>query len=747
MANRKRSRGTSMQARPTRQRSLWKSTVVLAVPLVTGTAVVTVAISELTPAPANASTKPGLLSGVLPTSLPTLLPSPKPTQSSGSGSGSGGLLPSLPNVLPSLLPSSHSSPAPSSQSSPAPAPSRSGSSGHKGSARKHSGAAPKRSAPAPAPVSMPWGTVTTPGALPQTHNAVGYVLPVPESLVSAKPALIGEGSPAPRQAQPAGPVTLAVPPGTPVNAVTAGTFKVIGSTVVLTGADGATYTYKNVTGAVRSGAVRSGAARSGQSRAAAGTKLGTAGPGGLTFSISVPDVKGPVDADEAMQAWASGLTINVRSLPSTIAPAVAPVRGQVLAVTDSGAQGLSGALSKSLAGPLVAVHTAAFDGATAVLSSAGHSATGHGSAAHALRSASPLARRIAAPGASKLVIVTLSNGTPTEAAALAALLPAGHQMLWVAPPGTTGKQAAAYQAIAAAHPAFRFETLPPALAPSSGKGGPAWAPAGQQAAGTLTAGYATTAYRLYTISSEADTTLNWAELQLGKPYKWGAAGPDSFDCSGLVMDALTQAGLTVPHNANAQWQQTRTHLVPETQLKPGDLVFFTGSDGTPASPGHVGIYAGNGQVLDAPHTGAPVRFDPLSGINGYVGATDPYSAAGAPGSGALAAAQFAGLGVPSALSQYQAFARQLSGATWGPSQFPFLYLLWQRESGWNPAALNPLSGAFGIPQSLPAGKMSAAGLDWATDPYTQIIWGIGYISSAYGNPQAAWAHEVAFGWY
>jgi hypothetical protein len=43
--------------------------------------------------------------------------------------------------------------------------------------------------------------------------------------------------------------------------------------------------------------------------------------------------------------------------------------------------------------------------------------------------------------------------------------------------------------------------------------------------------------------------------------------------------------------------------------------------------------------------------------------------------------------------------------------------------------------------------MSAAGMDWASDPYTQIIWGIGYIQSAYGDPQAAWAHELAFGWY
>ncbi|HLM87610.1 MAG TPA: hypothetical protein VK284_01080 [Streptosporangiaceae bacterium] len=58
-----------------------------------------------------------------------------------------------------------------------------------------------------------------------------------------------------------------------------------------------------------------------------------------------------------------------------------------------------------------------------------------------------------------------------------------------------------------------------------------------------------------------------------------------------------------------------------------------------------------------------------------------------------------------------------------------------------------MSGAFGIPQALPALKMASAGLDWATDPYTQIIWGIGYIQATYGTPQAAWAHELAYGWY
>jgi hypothetical protein len=251
--------------------------------------------------------------------------------------------------------------------------------------------------------------------------------------------------------------------------------------------------------------------------------------------------------------------------------------------------------------------------------------------------------------------------------------------------------------------------------------------------------------------------VSWAEEQLGKPYRWGAAGPDTFDCSGLTMDALAQAGIAVTHNASTQWLQTRADRVAEDKLTPGDLVFYAGSDGSLAAPGHVGIYVGNGEIIDAPYTGAKVRFDALTSISRYAGATDPYAAApsaesaapvlssgnpfsGNPFSGNLPAS-------PAALNQYQSFAKALANETWGPGQFPYLELLWTRESGWDPAAINPASGAFGIPQSLPAVKMASAGLDWATNPDTQIIWGIGYIHATYGTPHAAWAHELAHNWY
>jgi hypothetical protein len=80
-------------------------------------------------------------------------------------------------------------------------------------------------------------------------------------------------------------------------------------------------------------------------------------------------------------------------------------------------------------------------------------------------------------------------------------------------------------------------------------------------------------------------------------------------------------------------------------------------------------------------------------------------------------------------------------------QFSCLSALWSQESSWNVYAENPTSGAYGIPQALPAAKMASAGADWHSDAATQIGWGLGYIRAAYGSPCAAWAHEEAAGWY
>ncbi|MDO9399013.1 MAG: transglycosylase, partial [Herbiconiux sp.] len=81
----------------------------------------------------------------------------------------------------------------------------------------------------------------------------------------------------------------------------------------------------------------------------------------------------------------------------------------------------------------------------------------------------------------------------------------------------------------------------------------------------------------------------------------------------------------------------------------------------------------------------------------------------------------------------------LGGYGWGGDQFSCLVSLWNGESGWRANAYNPSSGAYGIPQSLPATKMASVGGDYVTNAATQIIWGLNYIADRYDTPCGAWA--------
>ncbi|MBB4916621.1 hypothetical protein FHS44_003709 [Streptosporangium saharense] len=102
----------------------------------------------------------------------------------------------------------------------------------------------------------------------------------------------------------------------------------------------------------------------------------------------------------------------------------------------------------------------------------------------------------------------------------------------------------------------------------------------------------------------------------------------------------------------------------------------------------------------------------------------------------------------SALRGNQAIAAPMVSAKgWGGAHFDCLRRLWTRESNWNHRAQNRSSGAYGIPQALPGGKMASAGRDWRTNPRTQIRWGLGYIKQRYGSPCGAWAHFRSHGWY
>ena len=109
--------------------------------------------------------------------------------------------------------------------------------------------------------------------------------------------------------------------------------------------------------------------------------------------------------------------------------------------------------------------------------------------------------------------------------------------------------------------------------------------------------------------------IDEAKKFLGDPYVYGAAGPTSFDCSGLVQYVFKELGITTPRTSETQYTWGGTSAITRNQLRPGDLVFYNGS-----SPGHVGFYAGGGKVLHAPHTGTVVRYediDTIGTITGY----------------------------------------------------------------------------------------------------------------------------------
>jgi cell wall-associated NlpC family hydrolase len=112
-----------------------------------------------------------------------------------------------------------------------------------------------------------------------------------------------------------------------------------------------------------------------------------------------------------------------------------------------------------------------------------------------------------------------------------------------------------------------------------------------------------------------------AETYLGTPYVWGGENPRTgFDCSGLVQWVYAEAGITLPRVAQDQYDHG-PHLAPGAILYPGDLVFFGAG---PSEVEHVGIYVGNGEMIDAPYTGAVVRFDRVASVPlGFVGATRP----------------------------------------------------------------------------------------------------------------------------
>jgi cell wall-associated NlpC family hydrolase len=121
-------------------------------------------------------------------------------------------------------------------------------------------------------------------------------------------------------------------------------------------------------------------------------------------------------------------------------------------------------------------------------------------------------------------------------------------------------------------------------------------------------------------NATASAAIAAAQTRLGLPYVWGATGPSTFDCSGLVMWSYRQAGLSIPRTSREQY--AGLPKVALSDLQPGDLVFYATNTSNPSTIHHVAMYVGDGLVIHAPHTGDHVRYAPVA-MPGLIGAVRP----------------------------------------------------------------------------------------------------------------------------
>ena len=209
-----------------------------------------------------------------------------------------------------------------------------------------------------------------------------------------------------------------------------------------------------------------------------------------------------------------------------------------------------------------------------------------------------------------------------------------------------------------------------------------------------------------------------AEQYLGVPYQWGGSSPTTgFDCSGLVQHVYGDLGISLPRTSQQQ-ATVGTPVASLADAQPGDLVFFEPSA---SGPGHVGIYIGNGQMIDAPHTGTDVRIQPVgqpSAIRRVLPASGGSSVATSPAPGAIPP----GLDVPSALVPLFESASAQSGV---PASL--LAAVAKQESGFNADAVSS-AGAQGLMQLMPS-TASGLGVN-AFDP-AQAIAGAAQLLGGY----------------
>ena len=258
------------------------------------------------------------------------------------------------------------------------------------------------------------------------------------------------------------------------------------------------------------------------------------------------------------------------------------------------------------------------------------------------------------------------------------------------------------------------------------------------------------AYAATQVNDGGGKSLNETEVRLaaiGSPN-----GSVNSQTSGLTIEGQSDSVYTVTEESTEEHGRVEkeTDSLPEGETK----VETEGVDGLVRTTYEVTSKDGT-EVSRTPLSSSVVteKVDEVVLVGTGSGAQKPAGEAGGGGGGggggeAAPAPAPSPAGDGTTPDGAQAIARSMMGSYgWGDGEFSCLQSLWNRESGWNYQAENPSSGAYGIPQALPGSKMSSVADDWATNPSTQITWGMQYIQGRYGTPCSAWAHSESVGWY